>query len=316
MLRTFAGIYDRLDSSESHQRLERLVVVLAAAGFLLHLLLILLARTVPDPGTGILSRLDRNFLHAIYTPFSFILFYEVLMLVFALPKSHTSSIGKQYEIISLIVVRRVFKDIGEFRELESWLNQPEALRDILLDMGAAVLMFFFVTAFYRIRQTVAKSATRRHLDGFIQTKKAIAVLLGLLLVMLALFNLVTWTLSVLPVADRPEFAVQDADRFFFPVFFEFMIFTDVFLLIISISYYDRYEYVFRNAGFVISTILLRISLSTPKPYDLPMALLAMIYGIAVLAVFAFFNRVSSRQRDRHPGPRFGPARDPNAEAGQ
>jgi hypothetical protein len=39
----------------------------------------------------------------------------------------------------------------------------------------------------------------------------------------------------------------------------------VFILIMSLAYYDRYEYVFRNAGFIISTVLLRVSLSTPKP---------------------------------------------------
>ncbi len=47
---------------------------------------------------------------------------------------------------------------------------------------------------------------------------------------------------------------------------EFMIFTDVFLLIISLPLFERYEYLIHNAGFVISTVLLRFSLSTPKPY--------------------------------------------------
>jgi hypothetical protein len=55
-----------------------------------------------------------------------------------------------------------------------------------------------------------------------------------------------------------------------------------------LAYYDRYEYVFRNAGFVISTVLLRVSLSTPKPYDLVLALTAMLYGVAVLGVFALY----------------------------
>jgi hypothetical protein len=54
-----------------------------------------------------------------------------------------------------------------------------------------------------------------------------------------------------------------------------------FLLIVSPAYYDRYEQVFRNAGFVISTVLLRVSLSTPKPYDVALALIAMLYGLAL-----------------------------------
>ena len=84
---------------------------------------------------------------------------------------------------------------------------------------------------------------------------------------------------------------KNLDYFFFPMFFEFMIFTDVFLLIVSIPFYDRYEYVIRNSGFVISTVLLRFSLSTPKPYDLAIALVAIVYGLCVLGVFSYFTRV-------------------------
>jgi hypothetical protein len=62
----------------------------------------------------------------------------------------------------------------------------------------------------------------------------------------------------------------------------------------SISYYERYEYVFRNAGFVISTVLIRLSFWTTKPYDVALALVAMIYGLAILSVFAYFTRVVSR----------------------
>ncbi len=54
-----------------------------------------------------------------------------------------------------------------------------------------------------------------------------------------------------------------------------------FLLIVSPAYYDRYEHVLRNFGFAISTVLLRLSLSTPKPYDVALALIAMLYGLAL-----------------------------------
>ena len=77
-----------------------------------------------------------------------------------------------------------------------------------------------------------------------------------------------------------------------------MIFTDVFLLIVSIPFYERYEYVIRNAGFVISTVLLRISLSTPKPYDLAIGLVAMIYGLCVLSVFSYFTQVKGPKSDK------------------
>ena len=290
----FAGFYDRCDTEKQKGRLEHSIVLLAATGFIVHLLLIALARTIPYLGAGPLAGLDRNFLHAVYTPFSFILFYEVLLLVLALPKSHTSAIGKQYEIVSLIVIRRVFKDIGEFRDPATWLSQRDEALMVLMDMVAAVLMFLLVTGFRRLSLTVIHSPPHDQLEKFVAIKKSIAVLLCFVLLLLAAYNVVEWLTEVVGLSGSLEGEGKNLDFFFFPAFFEFMIFTDVFLLIVSIPFYERYEYVIRNAGFVISTVLLRISLSTPKPYDLSIGLVAMIYGLCVLSVFSYFTRINSR----------------------
>ena len=302
--RRLADIFDALDSPAVLAWLERLVVTGAAVGFLVHLIVIGIARLFPDLPQTLFEGIDESPLHAVYTPFSVILFYEVMLLVFALAASHTGEISKQYQIISLIVVRGVFKDIGGFHNLENWLAEPAAVKAVLIDMAGAVLMFLIVTGFTLLRHVTPKMTTHRDLEGFIQLKKAVAVLLLVVLVTLALVNLASWAglVEQLPSVLGPP--PIDVDLFFFPRFFEFMIFTDVFLLIVSLAYYDRYEYVFRNAGFVISTILLRVSLSTPKPYDVALALIAMLYGLAVLGVFACFAAIEQR---RHTAAMVGPA---------
>jgi hypothetical protein len=153
-------------------------------------------------------------------------------------------------------------------------------------------MFMIVTGFTFLRDVTPKMKIHRDLQGFIQLKKGVALLLLVVLVALAAINLCSWlglTGGLPPaLAARPV----DVDLFFFPRFFEFMIFTDVFILIMSLAYYDRYEYVFRNAGFIISTVLLRVSLSTPKPYDIGVALIAMAYGTVVLAIFGWFSSIA------------------------
>jgi hypothetical protein len=300
--RHLADVFDTLDSPPLRAWLENAVVAGAAIGFLVHLAVIGLVRFLPDLPQTVFVGLDESPLHAVYTPFTVILFYEVVLLVFALAASHTGEIAKQYQIVSLIVVRRVFKDIGSFHELENWLAEPEAVKAVLLDMAGAVLMFLIVTGFTLLRRMTPKTPIRRDLQGFIQLKKAVAVLLLVVLMVLATLNLASW-LGVarglaMVLAPRPA----DVDLFFFPRFFEFMIFTDVFLLIVSLAYYDRYEYVFRNAGFVISTVLLRVSLSTPKPYDLLLALTAMLYGLVVLGVFACFSAIEQGSVNRRNGP--------------
>ena len=292
--RRLADIFDALDSPAVRAWLERLVVTGAAVGFLVHLSVIGIALQFPDLPQTLFAGIDKSPLHAVYTPFSVILFYEVILLVFALATSHTGEVAKQYQIISLIVVRGVFKDIGGFHDLENWLAEPAAVKAVLFDMGGAVLMFLIVTGFNLLRHVTPKMPTHRNLAGFIQLKKSVAVLLLVVLVTLALLNLASWAglVEQLPALLAPP--PVDVDLFFFPRFFEFMIFTDVFPLIVSLAYYDRYEHVFRNAGFVISTVLLRVSLSTPKPYDVALSLSAMLYGLAVLGVFACFTAIERK----------------------
>ena len=294
--RRLAAFFDCLHDSAKRDMLDTCVVSLAAVGFLGHLLLVAVVNMLPEFPQTIFEGLDRSLLHAVYTPFSIILFYEVILLVFALADSHTGEVAKQYQIVSLIVVRRVFKDIGSFESFEHWLTETEAVKAVLTDMGGAVLMFVLVTIFTLLRRTIPKVAIQRDLVGFIELKKAVAVLLLVVLSALALLNLAVW-LRVLPVSLLGLTQIpENVDLFFFPLFFEFMIFTDVFILIVSLAYYDRYEYVFRNAGFVISTVLLRVSLSTPKPYDIGGALIAMVYGVSVLAVFGWFSSIVNGQK--------------------
>jgi len=290
-----ANLYDRFNSDKQQGRLEYWTVWFAVGGFLVHLALIALARSVPFLNNGLLANLDRNYLHAVYTPFSFILFYEVLLLVFALPRSHTSAIGMQYEIMSLIVIRRVFKDIGEFRDPSTWLSQIDTSTMVLMDMVAALIMFSLVAVFRRVSLTVKHSPPHGDLHKFIEIKKSVAVLLCVVLILLATFNVFHWASGVFSSPHASDGAAKDLDYFFFPAFFEFMIFTDIFLLIISIPFFERYEYVIRNAGFVISTVLLRFSLSTPQPYDLIVGLVAIIYGVFVLSVFSYSTQIKSER---------------------
>ncbi|MEM9941365.1 MAG: hypothetical protein AAF939_07210 [Planctomycetota bacterium] len=290
-----ASLYDWLNLERNRETLEHFFVRIAVISFVSHLIAIFFVRIFPELANGPLAGVGTNFLQAVYTPFSFILFFEVILLVLAIPSSLTTSIGKQYEIISLIVIRRVFKDVGSFEDMDSWLNQPEAVKVVLLDMGGAMLMFIAVTLFYWVRKYTRKTIAVEGVKEFVQFKKAVALVLGSVLLCLASYNVICWFSLHFISAEKPDSFLAGADDFFFPAFFEFMIFTDVLILIVSICYYDRYEYLFRNSGFVISTVLLRISLSTSKPYDLAVGIVAILYGLLLITVFTFFSRINENQ---------------------
>ncbi|MEM1424920.1 MAG: hypothetical protein AAGH64_13075 [Planctomycetota bacterium] len=291
-------VFAWVDRDVVRDRVERFFVTAAVVGLAAHLAVIALSRNAPQIAQSWFGGLDRNYLHAVYTPFSFILFYEVLLLVLSLPRSHTTSIIKQYEIVSLIVIRRVFKDLGAFTNLEAWIEEQDAAVAVLYDMLGAAAMFAIVTAFARSRRPqVEGPAPPADLALFVSMKRAIALLLGVLLVGLAAWSVAQWTASLVAAIDAPGTETKELDMYFFPLFFEVMIFTDVFLLIISIAFYDKYELVFRNAAFVLSTVLLRVSITSPRPYDLGLGLLAMTYGYVILVLFQWFTPPAEAPRE-------------------
>jgi len=105
----------------------------------------------------ILSAVGRNYLSAIATPFSFILFYEVLTLIAALPASTTQSIANQFEVVSLIFIRDVFKDIAAASQNGWHHEQFHQALPLFVDMCSGLAMFLLVAIF----QYVALKRGRR-----------------------------------------------------------------------------------------------------------------------------------------------------------
>src|ERR1700693_2989422 len=83
----------------------------------------------------------------------------------------------------------------------------------------------------------------------------------------------------------------DVNTFFYTDVFAVMIFTDVLILILSLVVSDSYELVFRNAAFVIATILIRFSLTVGRPYGAVLALSGMVFGIFTLLIYNYHARI-------------------------
>ncbi|MEL7340353.1 MAG: hypothetical protein AAGM67_07705, partial [Bacteroidota bacterium] len=98
-----------LVSDETRKRLDNLIINLSIIGFLVHLLLIAGVHWEIIPSSIDKYKFLDSPISAIYTPFSFILIYEVYLLVYHIPESISVYIGKQYEIVALIIIRRIFK---------------------------------------------------------------------------------------------------------------------------------------------------------------------------------------------------------------
>ena len=120
-MRCLHGVYatnyllDKLDpiakgllSPRIKKRMEKGFVSFALFAFLVHLALYILNKYV---ALDLPSTLFSSPLQILYTPFSVVLVAEIYLLVYYLPASFGRSMGKQIEIIALIEIRTVFKDL-------------------------------------------------------------------------------------------------------------------------------------------------------------------------------------------------------------
>jgi len=254
----FNKLYQIFLSEYAKKRIEKVTLYVALTGFFIHLILIYLSKL------GMInflteSELFKNPISAIYTPFSFILVYEVYLLIYYLSKSFTSYITKQYEIITLIIIRKLFKDLSALELSSDWFNIKGDLQ-FTYDILASIILFYLIYQFQKqgMQKSTQQKDNKLKIERFILRKKIIAIALVPIFFMMALVTLLNWTSDVsLGSTNLPSF--ETINNLFFDEFFTVLILVDVVLLLISFFYTDKFHKIIRNSGFVVSTILIRMS---------------------------------------------------------
>ena len=221
-----------------------------------------------------------NPIAAIYTPFSFILIYEIYLLIYYLPRSITTHISKQYEIITLIVIReflRTFLTLA-FRMI---CLQALTTHKYLSMLGAAVLLFFLIYLFRRNAIKSVATNDQERLSTFIRIKKWISALLIPALTILALYHFSSWIYAIANYS--PDLSVLNA--IFFDELFQILILVDVLLLIFSFFNSDSFHIIIRNSGFIISTILIRISFMTEGLSNIILIVSSLLFGLLIQMIY-------------------------------
>ena len=272
-------IFNFFISDSSKKSIERSILIISLISFLIHLLLIFLANNniVFSSENSIL----KSPIMAIYTPFSFILIYEIYLLIYYLPRSITLYISKQYEIIALIVIRRLFKDISEM-ETSTSLFSSTINQNVFIDLSLTILLFFLIYLFRKNSLSLSSKNLNSSMIRFIEIKKWIAVFLIPAFSVMAIYNLSLWigdTFIKTNVVNN-----QSINNIFFADFFQVLILVDVFLLIFSFFHSDLFHKIMRNSGFIISTILLRMSFLYEGFSNAIMIISALLFGLLILYI--------------------------------
>jgi len=284
-------LYQFFLSEKAKKRIEKTTLYVALVGFFIHLIFIYL------PKFGITSFLSEselftNPISAIYTPFSFILIYEVYLLIYYLPKSFTTYINKQYEIITLIIIRKLFKDLSVIELSSNWFDIKGDLQ-FTYDILASIVLFYLIYQFQKqgMRKSEQKSGNQLKIEKFILKKKIIAVILVPLFFTMALVTLFNWISVVsLSSTDFPDF--ESINNLFFDEFFTVLILVDVVLLLMSFFYTDKFHKIIRNSGFIVSTILIRLSFGVSGLISTILIVVAVLFGLAIILIHNKYEKTT------------------------
>lgn len=267
-------------------RLGRYTLFLAIGSFVLHLALFAIYHYwLGLEPTGLLS----NPINAIYTPFSFLLVYEAYLLLYYLQHSTTIYVGKQYEIIVLILIRGVFKDMTHLDLTGGSLWSANNL-ELWFDLGTVMILFALILLFYRVsgRQGMAmtgitdtsqKDASMRR---FILAKKNLSALLFFAALGLGIYSFGDWLYGLRSGGDWV--ATPNVNAIFFDHFFTLLILGDVLILLFSLFYTDDFPVIIRNSSFVISTILLKLSFGAESGVAQAFIVAGVVFGVAMSAI--------------------------------
>lgn len=288
------SLYQFLLSRHRKLQFEKVIFFSAAIFFVIHFLFVFFIRIgVLSPYLYDVSGRIPSPISTIYTPFTIILLYEVYLLIYYLPKSIASYLGKQYEIITLILIRGIFDRLARFPVKVDNTNLS-SLSELLITFAGLIILLLLIFCFYKLARK--KDIETRTCEGdeeterFVSVKKIISICL--LFVFIYLFIRSVLQLPGFSALNVRHFLslFKDLNDSFFSIFFSALILTEVLLLLFMYNLSDKFNKVFRNSGFIISTILLKLSFRAEGISNLIIILISVLFGVIIMALYRLFER--------------------------
>jgi hypothetical protein len=264
-------IFDPLHHLWEHEKMHRKISYGLVLFFLCSIISIELNRRNLLPGS-LAAVVPKNHFFAVQAAFTVVLILEVISLVFTIPCSFSRSVGKQFEILALILMRNAFKELSYFPEPITFLGNEQAVLYILSDGFGALLIFALLGYYYTVQpRTTDEKMQPADLYSFVAAKKGIA----LILLSIFIFMGINSALATLTGTEHTDFLYG---------FYTLLILTDILVVLISQCYQPSFYAVFRNSGFALSTLIIRIALAAPPFFNVLLGLAAALFAILLTLV--------------------------------
>ena len=232
-----------------------------------------------------LGKWDESFSNpffAIEISFTLLLILELLSLIFVLPESVAKSVGKQFELLSLIFMRAGFKEFSHIHTFD-WNTFPEEVVNMFAYAFGALVIFAIMGLNYKLQMHSRLTNTEDDQEEFIQSKKLLAI--GLLI---AFF--------VIGFYDTKALFTTGEYLHSFDKFYTVLIFSDIIIVFIALRYTLNYYRIFRYSAFVLGTIFIRISLSIKVYHNVLIGILAAFFVLLLTFTYNYFlNTMPSKK---------------------
>lgn len=188
----------------------------------------------------------------------------------------------------MIIIRRVFKDLSNLEFTLDWFKDKHDLQ-FSYDLAATIILFLLIFVFYRLNQKKEELQTEKiqlppAIAKFIKMKNIIAMCLIPVFLILAVVSFGHWVYENFFSISQMVDSIKDVNHIFFDDFFKILILIDVLLLLFSFLHTDKFSKVIRNSGFIISTILLKLSFGVEGLLNTILIVVAVSFGVIILAI--------------------------------
>lgn len=276
--------FDVLHHHWGHPKTERRVSLALIVFFVISVIVIELNRLSIVP-REIAHYIPLNHFKSVNIAFSLLLVRGLINLIFSISYSYYRSMGKQFEILAIMLLRSSFRELSNMHEPVLLELDMMSVLHIVVSSSASIIIFICLGFYNKIHKphTYIDSAIERM--NYVASKKIVALLLFLFTFGIAGYGFYT-------------FVVYDKGFAFFETVYTMLIFADILLMLITQRFMPSFHAVFRNSGYVIATLFMRFALGAPPFYDAAVALFAAFYTIALTAATNWFQPHVKTRRKR------------------
>ncbi len=278
MLKSFLtytnSLYEKLKLFWESQISLRLTSTILVFSFIISTILSVLAIN----GYIHLGVFNKHFINPFFSieiVFTILLITELFGLIFMLPKSVAKSVGKQFELLSLIFLRDGFKEFSHIASDFSLQSLKEPLINMAFYGFGAIVIFAILGFTYKLQKHIKLTETEDSQEQFIRLKKLLALLLLI-------------AFAVVGYLDIKALVTTGTYLHSFKTFYTVLIFSDIIIVLIALRYTLNYYKIFRYSAFVLATILIRISLSVKPFYDVIIGIVAALFILVLTLAYNYF----------------------------